>query len=102
MRDDPFSKLVDQIEDEIADGANSEQAQAIINDFAMTLRAVSPSTETAIAALASLFRGIIPDDGRHPALWMTAFVRIAASLSVIRHPDGSPIYVDETIQEVLQ
>ena len=68
----------------------------LIDSFAMTLRAVSPSTETAIAALASLVRGIIPGDGRHPALWMTAFVRIAASLAVTRRPDGSPVYVDKT------
>lgn len=97
MRDDPFSRAVDQIEDEIARGADSRQAQALVDSFAMTLRAVSPSTETAIAALAALARGIIPDDGRHPALWMTAFVRIAASFQVDRRPDGSPVYVDETL-----
>ena len=97
MRNDQFSRAVDQIEGEIARGADSGQAQVLIDSFAMTLRGVSPSTETAIAALASLVRGIIPDDGRHPALWMTAFLRIAASLQVNRRPDGSPVYVDETM-----
>lgn len=94
MRDAEFARLVDELDRDIARSADEEQAQALVDRFAVAVADIQPSTTTALVALASLVRGLLPTD-RPLKVTITAFARIVVSLEVVRRPDGSPVYHDE-------
>lgn len=94
MRDDPFDRLVDELDESIARVADEAQAKVLIDRFAAALNEVCPSTATSVVALAALVRGILPGD-QPLKVSLTSFARIVASLEVVSHPDGSPVYHGE-------
>ena len=101
VMDAEFLRLAAEFDELIVRNANEEQARVLVDRFAADLEKESPSTTTAIVALAALVRGILPI-GLPLEVSLTSFARVVACLDVVRHPDGSPVYHGEQPAGLLQ
>ena len=95
MRDDAFSRRVDEIDALVAKQGDEKLALELVGRFSADVRELRPSTATAFMALAMLVRSAVPEDETQ-AVWLTAFARAVADIEIVRHPDGSPVLHEET------
>lgn len=98
---DLVADLVAEIEEFVAKTADERIADALVDDFAASVRRLHPCKATATMALTALVRSLIPDDATQ-GVWLAAFASMVADIKIKRHDDGSPVLHDRMQGGMLQ